>query len=324
MCNPIVIVGSFNQDLTWYCGDFPKPGETSVGKFATGPGGKGSNQAVAAARTGIPTTFVGAIGNDVFGDAVRRFYEAEGINHQLVVYPDTPTGNAGIFVSESGENEIIVALGANLRLASEDIAESILKNAEIVVCQNEIRLETTSKILQRASRHGGTTVLNPAPLTPQFSPEYLDHVDILIPNETEFVQLSGQFENDSTTPVSESDLRELSGDALHKLCRRIGVDAVILTLGGKGCFVSTANSHQLIPAYRDIEVVDTTGAGDAFVGGFSSGMVQFDKDILKAAAYGNAVAALSATKHGTARAMPSKQEIDAFFLAKRQDNDSER
>ena len=101
MCNPIVIVGSFNQDLTWYCGDFPKPGETSVGRFATGPGGKGSNQAVAAARTGIPTTFVGAIGNDVFGDAVRRFYEAEGINHQLVVYPDTPTGNAGIFGSST-------------------------------------------------------------------------------------------------------------------------------------------------------------------------------------------------------------------------------
>ncbi len=183
-------------------------------------------------------------------------------------------------------------------------------------------MEATSKVLQRASRNGRTTVLNPAPLTPEFSPEYLDHVDILIPNETEFLQLSGQIENDSTTPVSENDLRELSGDALHKLCRRIGVDGVIVTLGGTGCFVSTTDSHQLIPAYHDIEVVDTTGAGDAFVGGFSSGMVQFDKDILKAAAYGNAVAALSVTKHGTARAMPSKQEIDAF-LAKRQDNDSE-
>ena len=127
------------------------------------------------------------------------------------------------------------------------------------------------------------------------------------------MQLSGQFENDSTTPKSESDLRELSGDALHKLCRRIGVDAVIVTLGGTGCFVSTADSHELIPAYREIKVVDTTGAGDAFVGGFSSGMVQFDKDILKAAAYGNAVAVLSVTKQGTARSMPSKQEIDAFL-----------
>lgn len=313
MNNPVVIVGSYNQDLTWYCSEFPKPGETIFGSFVTGPGGKGSNQAVAAVRTGVGTTFVGAVGKDVFGDGVKVFYDLEGLEYQLMEYDDIPTGNAGIFVSSSGENEIIVALGANLAFKSEDIREETLSHAQVVVCQNEIDLDTTRQVLRRARGLGATTVLNPAPMIPGFRSEYLKDVDILIPNETEFAELIKATHPEALGSFQSADIRDLDEDQLQKLCQSAEVPTVILTLGSKGCFVSTADSYRTIPGCQGIEVVDTTGAGDAFVGGFASGMVQFDKDIYKAASYANAVAALSVTQPGTAPSMPHKEEIENFI-----------
>ncbi len=311
--NPIVIVGSYNQDLTWYCQNFPQPGETIFGSFATGPGGKGSNQAVAAARSGTGTTFVGAVGKDVFGAGVKRFYEDEGIDFQLVEYDDIPTGNAGIFVSSNGENEIIVALGANLAFKTEDVQEETLAGAQIVVCQNEIDLGTTREVLRRARASGAVTVLNPAPMIADFHSEYLKEVDILIPNETEFAELIKSIHPEAMGKFQSSDIGDLGEDDLQNLCRGAGVPTVILTLGSKGCFVSTPESGKTLPACQGIEVVDTTGAGDAFVGGFASGMVQFDKDLFHAASYANAVAALSVTKPGTAPSMPRKEEIENFI-----------
>ncbi len=313
MNNPIVIVGSYNQDLAWNCTNFPQPGETIFGSFATGPGGKGSNQAVAAARTGVGTTFVGAVGKDVFGEAVKVFYENEGLEYQLIEYDDIPTGNAGIFVSSSGENEIIVALGANLAFKSEDVREETLSRAEIVVCQNEIDLGTTCDVLRRARASGAVSVLNPAPMISDFRSDYLKDVDILIPNETEFAELIKALHSDTMAGFESSEIHDLPEDRLHELCQSTAVPTVILTLGSKGCFVSTQDGYKTIPGCSGIEVVDTTGAGDAFVGGFASGMVQFNKEIYKAASYANAVAALSVTKPGTAPSMPHKEKIDKFI-----------
>ena len=313
MSHAILIVGSFNQDLTWNCAEFPEPGETIFGVFSTGPGGKGSNQAVAAARTGVPTTFVGGIGRDLFGEGVKHFWETEHIDARVIEYSSVPTGNAGIFVSGRAENEIIVALGANLAFSLDDFAEDIFAGAQIVVCQNEIRLETTLAVLEGARRRGISTVLNPAPMIPDCRADYLTDVDILIPNETEFSELVSNLDPDTHSSFTPGDIEDLPDSAMHDLCRRIGVPTVILTLGRRGCLLSQNDGFTALPAHTGIEVTDTTGAGDAFVGGFASGMVQFGQDLQRAAAYGNAVAALSVTKPGTAPSMPHREEIDRFL-----------
>ena len=313
MSTPIVVVGSFNNDLVWYCGRFPNQGETVNGRFVSGPGGKGSNQAVAAARTGIPTSFVGAIGNDIFGVEAQRLYNSEGINHKLTEYRDTPTGNAGIYVTASGENSIVVDLGANLRLEPKDIPETIIKEADIIVCQNEINSGTILHVLKLAKINGVTSILNPAPMNSRFDPNCLHQVDILVPNVLEFINILKFRRPLSASLKDEKEITLMSHSSLHKICRSIGPDTVILTMGSRGCFISSPSEYKLVLPHDNIEVIDTTGAGAAFVGGLASGLVQFDKDINKATEYANAVAALSVTKYGTTASMPHQKEIDNFF-----------
>ncbi len=308
MSSPVLVVGSFNQDLTWNTARLPAPGETTVGTFTTGPGGKGSNQAVASARTGVGTAFVGAIGDDTFGRALPAFYEGENIRHHLAVKPGQPTGNAGIWVDGEGQNEIIVALGSNLALCPADLPAELLDAARVVVCQHEIDAAMTAWTLREAHRRGATAILNPAPMIPDFDFAVLENVGILAPNETEFAALLRQAGHD---PGSALDPPESA--ALQALCRKLNVPVVMVTLGARGCFVSQKDSHELIPAVAGVRAIDTTGAGDAFVGGLASGLVQFDGDLSKAARYANTVAALSVTRRGTAPSMPSRGEIEALF-----------
>lgn len=308
----VLVVGSFNQDLTWNTPEFPKPGETVTGRFTSGPGGKGSNQAVAAARAGAATAFVGAIGRDPFGDALPAFYDGEGIRHHLAVKEDLPTGNAGIWVSGSGQNEIIVALGSNLALAPADVPDGLFDSARIVICQHESNLEINRYVFGRGRAAGAATFLNPAPMRDDFDPSILELVDIFAPNETEFAALINQMGFAPSGGFSEKDLGAMDAEALHGLCRKFGVPCMVVTLGSRGCFVSTESRSLLIPACKGIKVVDTTGAGDAFVGGFSAGYVRYGGDVFKAAAFGNATAALSVTKPGTAPSMPRKAEIEAL------------
>lgn len=308
----VVVAGSFNQDLTWTTLHFPHPGETTTGRFRSGPGGKGSNQAVAAARAGALTAFIGAIGKDPFGDALPAFYDGEGIQHHLAV-KNEPTGNAGIWVESSGENEIIVALGANLLLDIDDVPEGLVENARIVLCQHESSLALNRDIFARARQSGVTTLLNTAPMREDFDPKVLEQTDILVPNETEFVtlvRLMGISDALSEEALIGIDIREL-----HTLCRRLGVPTVVITLGKRGCFISTAEEYRQIPAYTNVKVVDTTGAGDAFVGGFAAGYCRSEGDVFEAARFGNATAALSVTKAGTAPSMPCREEIEAFLSA---------
>ncbi len=313
----IVVVGSYVQDLTWKCRDFPRPGETTVGLFKTGPGGKGSNQAIAAGRAGVDTLFVGAVGDDAFADQARAFYHAEKIACHLAAKPGHATGTAAILVSASGQNEIIVALGANDHLAKTDVPATALKHARVVVTQLEANLATAEYVLKTARRKGIITVLNPAPMRPKLPVTLLSQVDILIPNETEFTALINQLHRTGRGDFTEADLKKVSEDDLHALCRKIGVPTVIVTLGSRGCFVSDRNGCLFIPAYKGIEVVDTTGAGDAFVGGFAAGLVKFDGEVAAAAHFGNAVAALSVTQFGTAPSMPRAPEIARFLKARR-------
>lgn len=312
----VVVVGSFVQDLTWKCREFPRAGETTVGTFITGPGGKGSNQAVACGRAGVDTLFVGAVGCDAFAVQAKAFYRAEKIGCRLASKPAHATGTAAILVSASGQNEIIVALGANDHLKKSDVPLTALKRARVVVSQLESNLDTAAHVLKTARSAGVTTVLNPAPMRADFPVALLAHTDILIPNETEFTALVNQLPQTGLSGFTEEKLKTISEDNLHALCRKIGVPTVIVTLGARGCFISSSNGCLFIPAYKGIEVIDTTGAGDAFVGGFAAGLVKFNGDIAAAARFGNAVAALSVTKFGTAPAMPRAREIACFLKLK--------
>ncbi len=321
----VVVIGSFNQDLAFYTKNFPRPGESVVGDFRPGPGGKGFNQAVAASRSGVSTLFVGAVGRDAFGVRAKLIARAAGLPAHFVVKPKHATGAAVITVNAAGQNQIIISLGANLGLRPRDIPVYLLASAQVVVCQGESDYATVGFVLRTARRNGAITVFNPSPMRPEFDPALLRHTEVLIPNESEFILLVKKSAPCAallrTAPFNaqgeftEASLRALPADALHRLCRCLQVPVVIVTLGARGCFVSQPDVYTRINAH-DVEVVDTTGAGDAFVGGFAAGLVKFKHNIFEAAHYANAVAALSVMQPGTAPSMPIAREI-ARFLRKR-------
>jgi len=186
----VVVVGSFVQDLAFSCDRFPAPGETVVGRFASGPGGKGSNQAVAAGRAGVAACFVGAVGGDVFAEEARRFYRAEGIAARFIARPPHATATASIVVNRSGQNQIVVALGASAHIRPRDVPASLFRHARVAVCQHEANFPINAHVFGLARRAGATTVLNPAPMRPDFDCGILGLTDVLIPNETEFVAIA--------------------------------------------------------------------------------------------------------------------------------------
>ncbi len=313
----VVVVGSIMHDLTFACADFPRAGETVMARMASGQGGKGSNQAIACGRTGVRTVFVGAMGRDGFAEQVAAFYRREKIGCQLALQNGRATGTAVILINRDGQNQIVIEPGANARLAPADVPRSLLTRAKVVVTQLESNLRTTAYVLRTARRAGVTTILNPAPMRADFSPALLRNVDILIPNESEFVALVRAQVRLRRRGFDERALHALSRDGLHGLCRQFGVPTVIVTLGSKGCFISEHGGHDFIPAHRGMRVVDTTGAGDAFCGGFAAGLVRYKGEIVPAARLGTAVAALSITKPGAAFAMPTRAELVRFLRKNR-------
>jgi ribokinase len=295
----VVVVGSFVKDLTFRCRLFPRAGETVIGTFTSGPGGKGSNQAVAAARAGAATRFVGAVGRDTFGDEAARFLRSEGIDAHLAIKEGAATGAAGILVDGTSQNEIIVAIGASAALAPRDLPAALVRGARVVICQGEANARINRHAFRLARRCDATTVLNPAPMDPSFDRGLLALTDILVPNESEFEALTRRGLGRSP-------------QAIHGQARALGIATVIVTLGRRGCLISNAGGWTLVAAHR-VRAVDTTGAGDAFVGGLAAGLVRFDGDLLAAARYGNATAALSVTRPGTAPSMPRRGEIDRLL-----------
>lgn len=321
----VLVIGSFNQDLAFEVKDFPRPGDEVVGEFRTSPGGKGFNQAVAATRCGIPTVFCGAVGPDAFGISAQKYARDAGIQAHFVLKPKHSTGVAIITVNAAGENHIIVSPGANFGLKPRDIPLALLKAAQVVVCQGETDYTTAAHALRIARRNGAITVFNPAPMRSGFDHSLLRHTEVLIPNETEFIALLKIRPRSAvllrTAPFNvpggfnESSFATLKAEAFHQLCRSLEVPVVIVTLGGRGCFVSQPDVFMRINAH-EVEAVDTTGAGDAFVGGMAAGLIKFKHNAFEAAYYASAVAALSVLQPGAAPAMPIAREI-ARFLKKR-------
>lgn len=307
----VLIVGSFVQDLTWQTERFPEPGATVVGRFSTGPGGKGSNQAVAAARAGAPVRYVGAIGSDSFGRDAVQFYESEGIE-AVWLERNEPTGTAGILVNAEGQNEIVVALGANSSYSAEDLPDSVWDGVKYLVCQMEIDPLTVLDLFRTAKSRNVTTILNPAPMRADFPLIILEFTDFLLPNETEFITLQRRL-GESWSQSNRVFLDGPNFEKINDACRKLGPPNIILTLGDQGSFLSTKTDWRHFNARKNIKVVDTTGAGDAFVGGFVTALQKNSEDLAAACEFATAVAALSVTRFGTAPAMPARDEIIDFI-----------
>ena len=311
----VVIVGSYVQDFSFYIAEFPRPGETVLADLRPGAGGKGFNQAVAATRAGAPTLFIGALGHDAAGASAREFARLNGVRADFVVKKKEPTGAAAIAVNAAGQNQIMVALGANLALHVRDVPVRPLAGADVVLCQAECDMRTSAHALRLARRHGAVTIFNPAPMHAKVDLAILRHVEVLIPNEAEFVALVNRSPRSGVKNFTVEALHRLAPDRLHALCRTFEVPIVIVTLGVRGCFVSQPDVYARVQAHV-VDPVDTTGAGDAFVGGFAAGLVKFNRNVFEAAHFANAVAALAVTQHGTTEAMPTAREI-ARFLRRR-------
>ena len=236
----IVVVGSYVQDLAFSTATFPAPGESRIGTFRTGAGGKGFNQAVACHRQEIPTLFIGAVGDDVFARAVSDFSKAEGLRTAFEIIKDYPSGAASIVVNQAAENLIVVALGANEHLSVAHIKqyEREISRASILISQLECSLAAVSYAIGVARANGVTTILNPAPINHGLSLEILKQADVLTPNETEFAFLMHKL---FAIELGENYWQR-SDEELHALCRKCDVPSVVLTLGKQGCFVSHQDS----------------------------------------------------------------------------------
>lgn len=300
----VVVFGSFVADLTSRASKLPEPGETIIGSsFKIGPGGKGSNQGVAAKRAGADLTMITKVGDDVFGNIALKLYENEDMDTKHVfIDKELETGTALIMVDENtAENQILVVSGACGNITEDDIksVEDVISDAGIILMQLEINSDAIEKVINLAYENGVKVVLNPAPAIP-LSSDILSKVYIATPNEHEAETLTG-------IKVTDEKSADKAADKLMEL----GVKNVIITLGKAGTYVKTKDSSKCIKGLS-VDAVDTTGAGDAFNGAFVTALSE-EKDIFEAAMFGNAAGALSVTKYGTAPAMPYRNEIDELL-----------
>jgi ribokinase len=299
---PVTILGIFVADTAYTAARLPEIGETLGGSgFAVGPGGKGSNQAVAAARAGADVHFISRIGDDEFGRMALATYRDAGITTHIKCMDDVATGAAFIFVNEkTGENAIIVYPGAAGTLGAEDAeaARAIIERSGVFVTQLEQPVEAARRGLEIARAAGVTTVFNPSPAD-QTDDGLLALTDFLVPNEGEAEALCG-------FAVDTLESARKAGDAL--LAR--GVGHAIITLGSRGVLVHGPDISELVPAQAAGKVVDTSGAGDAFLGSFAAALAE-GRSPLEAAKFATAAAGIAVTRRGTASAMPTRTEIDS-------------
>jgi len=296
----IAVVGSANVDLTTFNDVFPRPGETIFGKkFDLGFGGKGANQAVAARLCGANVAMVAKVGGDLFGPATIKNFEAQGIDaSQVRIAEGVSSGVAPIFVEPSGQNRIIVVKGANDLLSPGDVdaAAPLLRKADTIVLQFEVPLGTVYHTVQFAKASGIRCIVNPAPGQP-VDYEKVRAADYFIPNESEAETITGM-------PVrTTEDARKCAEFLLEKGMRR-----VIITLGDRGCLLAGAEGAEMVPAFQ-VQSVDTTGAGDAFIGSFAVFLGEGlpEKEALRRA---NLYAGLSTTKVGTQKSFWSRGEFE--------------
>ncbi len=301
----ILVVGSSNTDLIIKVPEIPRPGETLLGgQFQTFPGGKGANQAVAAARAGGEVVFIAAVGDDAYGAEAIKCYKEDHINTEdIKVCKGVPSGIAMITVSHQGENAITVASGANGELSAADLeeAEEPFEEADYMLIQLETPLETVQKAVELCVELDTRVILNPAPAA-ELPDEILGKVHIITPNETEAEKLTG-------TVVSDEESAQKAADVLHQR----GIQTVIITMGSKGAFLSDPASGKriLVPGFN-VKAEDTTAAGDVFNGQLAVALAEgfgLEKAIIQA----HAAAALSVQKLGAQSSIPRREETDVFL-----------
>ncbi len=300
----VLVIGSLNADLVVRTPHFPKLGETISGDdLHIIPGGKGANQAVAAARQGASVAMIGRVGKDSFGDFLLENLKADHIDISRIERDESSTGTAIIVVDENGQNSIVLSAGANGKVTSEDIKKHSpgFQAMKCVLLQLEIPLETVIYAAQSSFMNDATVILNPAPAR-TLPDELLKAVDYLIPNETELTILSG---------IQVTDVA--SAEKAARALQEHGTFTVIVTMGEKGALIVDKfdNEIQHIPPFK-IDVVDTTAAGDAFISGFASALLR-GVELEEAVKYANACGALAATKFGAQPSLPTKEETEKFI-----------
>jgi len=298
----IVVLGVFVADTTHRADRMPNMGETLLGKsFALGPGGKGSNQAVAAGLAGADAHIITRIGEDAFGDMATGMWERSGVTPAVTRMTDQPTGCAFIFIDDaSGDNAIIITPGAAGTINPTDLDDQrdLIASADIFMTQLEQPMDAAIRGLELAREAGVTTLLNPAPAA-DLPDGMIALCDIITPNETEAEMLTGQ----SVETIEDAK-------AAAQILREKGVGTVILTLGARGALLVDAERELHVPAFSLGPVVETTGAGDAFNGGFAAALAE-GQSIEAALCFGCATAGISVTRAGAAASMPTRSEIEA-------------
>ena len=296
----VVVVGSLNMDLVTRAQRMPKPGETLAGhSFETVSGGKGANQAVAAARLGARVAMIGCVGDDAYGEQLRRALVAEQIDVQgVTTVVNVPTGIAAIVVDANGQNSIIIVAGGNGELTPEvvDGFDALLSEASVVICQLEVPTDSVAHVLRRAHESGKIVILNPAPATTALPDHWYPLIDYLIPNETEAAILTG-------LPVDSLESAELAAHALL-VC---GLGKIIVTLGEQGALFASGQGTVHFPAPQ-VTAVDSTAAGDTFVGGFAAALAR-GRDEVSAIRFAQAAASLSVTRPGAQPSIPTYAEL---------------
>lgn len=299
----IVVLGSSNTDMVIKTRAIPRPGETVIGgEFLMAAGGKGANQAVAAARAGGEVVFVARIGDDIFGKQAVDGFIRDRINVEFIIRDkEAPSGVALIFVAPDGENSIAVASGANARLGVEDVrrAAPAISSADILLLQLETPLETVIEAAEIAAAAGVPILLNPAPAQ-QLGDGILKRATFLTPNSTEAELLTG------ITIIKKSDLARAADFFLSK-----NIKSILITLGPQGVYVATAEKKEPFPAFK-VKAIDTTAAGDVFNGALAVALAE-KKTLTEAVSFASAAAALSTTKAGAQPSIPFRKEIESFL-----------
>lgn len=302
----IVVVGSINMDLVVRVGSFLKAGETkeaiNVQYFA---GGKGANQAVAAAKSGANVTMIGAVGQDSFAQPLINELANYNVNVNHIMKLEGSSGLAIITVNEQGENQIMLNGGANQLFTAENVLDVLdWHNCEVIILQNEISWETTKSVIEAGAKHNIPVWYNPAPAR-KVTPELMKNIDLIIMNETEAEMIT----NKSVSTIDEAKW------ALQHL-QQLGVKQALITLGEKGCiFIDEASACHEQAAFT-VKVKDTTAAGDTFIGSLAAAMFNNHLSIKEALRYASAASALAVSASGAQQSIPTKQEIEQFLLDK--------